>query len=100
MMISMDADKALRSNNGHLYLLRDSTQGHNGHGPNARPLKNGVGSIQTMVPSSEATSGPANGSDSPMYDDGLSAVRGMLLGVVLGAGFWALIAGLVGMLIF
>jgi hypothetical protein len=100
MMISMDADRALRSNDGHLYLLRASTQDHNGHGPNLRPLNDGVGSIQTMVPSSEATGGPANGSDSPMCDDGLSTVRGMLLGVVLGAGFWALVAGLVGMLIF
>ena len=100
MMISMDADRAIRSNDGHLHLLRDSAQDHNGHGPDNRRLKDGVGSIQTMVPSSEATGGPANGSDSPMSDDGLSAVRGMLLGVVLGAGFWALIASLVGILIF
>ena len=101
-MISMDADRALRANDGPLYLLRDSTQDHNGHDPNLRSFDDGVGPIQTMVPvpSSEATSGPTNKSDPPMHDDGLSAVRGMLLGVVLGTGFWALIGGLVAMLIF
>jgi hypothetical protein len=99
-MISMDAERALRSNDGHLYLLRDSTQEHTGHGPNARPLNDGVGSIQTLKPSSGATSDPTNEFDPTMCDDGLSAVRGMLLGVVLGAGFWALIGGLVAMLIF
>lgn len=92
-MISMDADRALRSDEGHLYLLRDSVQGHSS---NDRTLNDGVGPIQVITPPSEGS----GGSDPAMYDDGLSAVRGMLLGVALGACFWALIAGFVGMLIF
>ena len=96
-MISMDADRALRSNDGRLYLLRDSARGPR---PNERPINDGVGPIQVIAPQSEATSGPTNECDPLMHDDGLSAVRGMLLGVVLGTGFWALIGGLVAMLIF
>lgn len=99
-MISMDADRALRTNDGHLYLLRESTPDQIGHGPNLHPLNDGVGSIHTLAPSSEATSVPTHASDSPIHDDGLSAARGMILGVVLGAGFWVLIGGLIGMLFF
>jgi hypothetical protein len=102
-MISMDADRAIRSDDGHLHLLRDSTQDRDCHRPNERPLNDAAGSIQIIRSSSKATSdtaNPFNPSDPAMYDDGLSAVRGMLLGVVLGIGFWTLIGGLVGILFF
>ena len=96
-MISTDADIALRSNDGHLYLLRGSARNR---GPNERPINDGVGSIQVIALPSGATSRPINKSDPLTYDDGLSAARGMLLGVVLGVGFWALVASFVGMMIF
>jgi len=108
-MISTDADKALRPEDGHLYLLRDSTRDRDDHGPQESPsnesnntnnTNNGVGSIQIVRPSSETMSDPIYAIDAPMYDDGLSAARGMLLGVALGIGFWSLIGGLVGIFIF
>jgi hypothetical protein len=105
-MISTDADKALRPEDGHLYLLRDSTRDRDDHSPQESPFNesnntnNGVGSIQIVRPSSETMSDPINAIDAPMYDDGLSAARGMLLGIALGIGFWSLIGGLVGIFIF
>jgi len=114
-MISTDADKALRPvprpalrpalrpENGHLYLLRDSTRDRYDHSPQENPSNtsnNGVGSIQIVRPSSETMSDPSNAIDAPMYDDGLSAARGMLLGITLGIGFWSLMGGLVGIFIF
>jgi hypothetical protein len=38
--------------------------------------------------------------DDTIPDDSLSAARGMLLGIALGAGFWSLIGGLVGIFFF
>jgi hypothetical protein len=35
-----------------------------------------------------------------MDDDGLSAARGMIVGVALGAGFWLAIAGLIRSILF
>jgi hypothetical protein len=108
-MISMDADKALRPaagpgpESGHLYLLRDSTRDRDDHSPQESPAhnsNNGVGSIQIIMPSNEAASEPANMTSAPIYDDGLSAARGMLLGIALGAGFWSLTGGLVGIFFF
>lgn len=112
-MISTDADKALRPTlrpeDGHLYLLRDSTRDRDDHDPQESPSSNtntsntsnnGVGSIQIVRPSSETMSDPINAIYAPMYDDGLSAARGMLLGIALGIGFWSLIGGLVGIFIF
>ena len=93
-MISTDADKALRPalrpEDGHLYLLRDSTRDRDHHSPQegqANNSNNGVGSIQIIRPLNEASNNPVNTDDTLMYDDGLSAARGMLLGIALGIGF-------------
>jgi hypothetical protein len=109
-MISTDADKALRPalrpEDGHLYLLRDSTRDRDDHSlqegqaNHSNHFNNGVGSIQIIRPLNEASNNPVNTDDTLMYDDGLSAARGMLLGIALGIGFWSLIGGLVGILLF
>ena len=81
-----------RPDDGHLYLLRDSTRDHDGHSGRERRLNIAVRSIQILSPLSQTSSNPTG---LPMDDDGLSAARGMFVGVALGAGFWLAIAGLI-----
>jgi hypothetical protein len=108
-MIPMDTDKALRqrfaprTGDNHLYLLRDSTRDSDSHshtpteGRPSRP-SNVVGSIQVVRPlHAPSTSVPKHDAwQGAMYDDGLSAARGILLGSALGLGFWSMVAGLIG----
>jgi hypothetical protein len=100
-MIPTDTDRAHRQrfdpgpNDGHLHLLRDSTRDRDGYSPRERRLDHLVGSIQIVRPLCEASS-DTNGV--PIADDGLSAARGLIVGVALGAVFWAMIAGLISLL--
>jgi hypothetical protein len=107
-MIPVDTDKALRqrfaprTGDSHLYLLRDSTCDSVSHAPtDARP-DNGVGSIQVVRPLRDpVASVPTHDKMSDaIYGDGLSAARGMLLGSVLGIGFWSTVGGLIGIFTF
>ncbi len=119
-MIPMDTDKALRqrfaprTGDTHLYLLRDSSRDSDSHTPTEGRPNSGVGPIQVVSPQRAPVTGV------PMYDathdathdatldpmadavdgDGLSAARGILLGSVLGIGFWSTVAGLIGMFAF
>ena len=113
-MIPMDTDKALRqrfapqTGDNHLYLLRDSNRdsASDSHIPTDGRLNNGVGSIQVVRPLRDPATGVPmddathDAMSDVMYGDGLSAARGMLLGSVLGIGFWSTVAGLIGMFAF
>ena len=111
-MIPMDTDKALRqrfaprTGDNHLYLLRDSTRDSDSQTATEDRPNNGVGSIQVVRPLREPVTGVpmhdathdamSDAMSDAMYGDGLSAARGMLLGSVLGIGFWSVVAGLIG----
>jgi hypothetical protein len=102
-MIPTDTDRAHRQrfdpnpDDDHLHLLRDSTRDHDGDRPTERRLDHAVGPIHIVRPLREASSDP-NGV--PIADDGLSAARGLIVGVALGAVCWAMIAGLISLLFF
>ena len=107
-MIPMDTDKALRqrfaprTGDNHLYLLRDSTRDGDSQTATEDRPNNGVGSIQVVRPLREPVTGVPmhdakhDAKQDAMYDDGLSAARGMLFGSVLGISFWSIAAGLIG----
>jgi hypothetical protein len=95
-MMHPDTDRALRPDDGRLYLHHDSTRDRDHHGPRERRLDNGIGSIQIVRPLRATASDSAEASS---YDDDLSAARGMALGVALGLGIWCLIGGLIGFFI-
>ena len=100
MMFPPDPDRALWPDDGQLYLLHDSTRNHDGRGPRANQFQNNIGSIEIVRPLRETESDPANAARAAICDDGLSATRGMLLGVVLGVGIWCMVGGLIGIFIF
>ena len=107
-MIPMDTDKALRqrfapqTGDNHLYLLRDSTRDSDSQTATEDRPNNGVGSIQVVRPLRDpVASAPTHDKMSDaIYGDGLSAARGMLLGSVLGIGFWSTVGGLIGIFTF
>lgn len=101
-MFFIDSEHALRQrfaprrNDALLSWLRGSARNSEGSNPKVGPLNNGVGSIQIVRPSRET----AIAADATIVDDGLSAARGIAVSVAFGLGFWSLIGGLVGLIVF
>ncbi len=98
---------------GHLFLRREASRNSQAHPANTRPsprrepssgelrsrLKDRLGRIKPPRSDRNTRFVPAdtlalNRSDG----DDLSSARGILVGVALGLGTWALIAGLIGIL--
>jgi len=100
-MVPTDTDRAHRQrfesrpDDGHLYLLRDSTPNHDRHDPAEPRRQYDVGSVQVVRTLPEASTDPSDTITKRVTDDGLSAARGMILGVALGIVFWSVIAALI-----
>jgi hypothetical protein len=105
-MVPTDTDRAHRQrfeprpDDGHLYLLRDSTPNHDRHDPGEPRPQYDVGSVQAIRTLREAATDPSDTIIPGMADDGLSAARGMILGVALGVALWLVIAGLIRYFVF
>jgi len=105
-MFFIGSDRALRQrfdprrNDALLSSLRDPAPNSEGPDPKEGPLYDGVGSIRIVRPPREVAIETPIVADAPMYDDGLSAARGIALSVACGFGFWSLIGALVGLFIF
>ena len=105
-MVSTDTDRVHRQRLGPrpddalLYLLRDSTRDHDRHDPGEPRRQYDFGSGQIIRTLREAASDPTDTITTGAANDGLSAARGMVMGVALGIVFWSVIAGLIGFFIF
>jgi hypothetical protein len=105
-MVPTDTDRAHRQqfeprlDDGHLYLLRGSARDHDGHSAEEPRREHNVGSVQIVRTPCEPASDPTNTVNTQIVGDGLSAARGMIMGVALGVVFWSVIAGLIGFFVF
>jgi hypothetical protein len=105
-MVPTDTDRAHRQrfeprpDDGHLYLLRDSTPNHDRHDPGEPRRQYDVGSVQAIRTLREAATDPSDKITTSVFYDGLSAARGMIFGVALGIVFWLVIAGLIRYFVF
>ena len=105
-MVPTDTDRAHRQrfesrpDDGHLYLLRDSTRYHDRHVPEEPRRQYDFGSVQVVRTLREAATDPTDAITTRVADDGLSPARGMIMGVALGIVFWSAIAGLIRFFVF
>ena len=118
-MLIMDPDSVLgpkpddcEPDAGHLFLRREASRNSQAHPANTRPsprrepssgeirsrIKDHLGRIKPLGSDRNTRFVPATTLVLNMPDDGLSSARGILVGVALGLGIWALIAGLIGIL--